>query len=226
MTTEAAARAAAAVVANLSSETGWQEAAVALVAAARDGGGSRPLVSLVTRMARPELELTRDAARRERLERLTELVLALPEEERRRLRPTANGMAAALGADRSLIDLQQRLRLGMLDWRSPPEVRRVLIEEVGRCSTRPLQSQALAERLRDTLEADPGAWEPEPLLRMAGELAIRAGATAPRLALTLAAAAGPRTGWDRPWRKLVESLRSHPEPMVAAAAGSLATSAR
>ena len=226
VTSENVARSAAAVVADLSSEAGWREAAAALVVAASEGGGTRPLVSLVTRMARPEPDLARDAARRERLGRLAELVLELPEEERRRLRPTANGMAAALGADRSLIDLQQRLRLRMLDWRSPADVRRVLIEEVGRCSTRPLQSEALAERLREALEADPGAWEPEPLLRMAGELANRAGTTAPRLALTLAAAAGPRTGWGQPWRELVESLRSHPEPVVAAAAGSLATSAR
>jgi len=225
VTTEGAARSAAAVLGDLSGDAGWREAAVTLVAAAREGSGTRPLVSLVTRMARPEPDVARDAARRERLGRLAELVLALPEEVRRRLRPTAHGMAAALGADRTLIDLQQRLRLGTLDWRSPADVRRVLIEAVGRCSTRPLQTEALAGRLRDTLEADPGAWEPEPLLRMAGELATRAGGTAPLLALALAAAAGPRTGWDQPWLDLVESLRSHPEPAVAAAAGSVPTSA-
>ena len=214
---------AAAVVADLASEAGWRDAATELVVSAQDGAGARALVRLATRWARPDADLDRDAARRARLAHLSGLVLALPGDERRRLRSTVYGMAAALGADRSLIDLQQRLRLGALDWRSPPEVRRALIEAVGKCSTRPLQAEALAGRLQDALEADPGAWEPEPLLRMAGELATRAGVAAPRLALAMAAVAGPRCGWDTPWLDLVESLRGHPEPVVALAAGSVPT---
>ena len=214
---------AAAVVADLASDAGWREAAAVLVASVRAGDGARPIVRLATGMARPDPDLARDAARRERLAHLTGLVLALPGDDRRRRRSTVNGIAAALGADRSLIDLQQRLSLGALDWRSPPEVRRVLIEAVGKCSTRPLQAEALARRLQDALEADPGAWEPEPLLRMAGELATRAGVAAPRLALALAAAAGPRSGWEPRWRDLVESLRGHPEPAVALAATSVPT---
>ena len=219
---EEEAETAAAVVADPASDAGWQEAAEALVTWVREGDGDRAMVRLATRMARPDPDLARDSARRRRLAHLTGLVLALPADERRRLRATVNGMAAALGADRSLIDLQQRLRLGTLDWRSPPEVRRVLIEAVGKCSTRPLQAEALAGRLHDALEADPGGWEPEPLLRMAGELATRAGVAAPRLALALAAAAGPRSGWDTPWLDLVASLRGHPEPAVALAATSMA----
>lgn len=97
---ENAAEAAAAEVANLDSDAGWREAAAELVASAREGGGTRSLVLLATRMARPEPDLARDAARR--------------------------------------------------------------------------------------------AWEPEPLLRMAGELATRAGVAAPLLALAMAAAARPR----------------------------------
>lgn len=137
------------------------------------------------------------------------------------MRKTINGVAAALGADRSLVDLQQGLRIGTLDWRSPGQVRQVLLEAVGQCATRPLHVEALAERVQQALDADPAAWEPEALLRMAGELATRAGRAAPRVAVAMAAAAGPRRAWDTPWRDLVGSLRGHPDPAVASAARSI-----
>jgi len=226
---EREAEAAAAFVADLGSGGDWRAAAASLVDAARDGPGVRPLVLLAVTLATPERgggeDLGRDLPRRQRLVHLVELLLALPGEERRRMRATINGVAATLGADRSLLDLQQRLRMSALDWRSPSQVRQVLLEAVGQCSTRPLQTDALARRVRETLESEPGEWEPEDLVRMAGELATRAGLAAPRVALALAAAAGPRSGWDTDWRDLVLSLRDHPEPDVASAAHSIYTAA-
>ena len=221
----------AAVVADLLSGERWRGAAAALVDAARQGPGIRPLVLLAATLATPAEEPDgvagpgRDQPRRQRLTHLAGLLLVLPADERRRMRAPINGVAAALGADRSLLDLQQRLRLGTLDWGSPSQVRQVLLEAVGQCATRPLQTQALAARVEQALEADSAGWDPEALLRMAGELATRAGLTAPRVALAMAAAAGPRTGWKTSWRDLVLSLRDHPDPDVASAARSLYTAA-
>lgn len=226
--TEHKAEAAAAVVADLGSGSEWRAAAASLVELARRGAGVRPLVLLAASLAAPGEESDpagagRDLPRRQRLARLAELLLALPGQERRRMRATINGVAATLGADRSLLDLQQRLRMGTVDWRTPSQVRQVLLEAVGQCSMRPLQTEALAGRVQQALEAEPTAWEPEPLLRMAGELATRAGLAAPRVAVALAAAAGPPSGWDTGWRDLVLSLRAHPEPDVASAARSIYT---
>lgn len=221
----------AAVVADLLSGERWRGAAAALVESAREGPGIRPLVLLAATLATsaPEPDgvasRARDHPRRQRLAHLTGLLLALPADERRRMRATINGVAAALGADRSLLDLQQRLRLGTLDWRSPSQVRQVLLEAVGQCATRPLQTRALAARVEQALEYDSAGWDPDALLRMAGELATRAGLTAPRVALAMAAVAGRRTGWDDSWRDLVLSLRGHPDPDVASAARSIYTAA-
>ncbi len=217
------------MVADIAAGRPWRAAAASLVEAARRGPGIRPLVLLTASLATPEDEVhgdaDRDLPRRQRLAHLTGLLLDLPGDERRRMRATINGVAATLGADRSLLDLQQRLRMGTVDWRAPSQVRQVLLEAVGQCSMRPLQTEALAGRVQQALEAEPTAWEPEPLLRMAGELATRAGLAAPRVAVALAAAAGPPSGWDTGWRDLVLSLRAHPEPDVASAARSIYTDA-
>jgi len=224
---EVEAEATAAVVADLGADDGWQAAAESLVGSARDGPGVRPLVLLAATLAAPPGgaaagDADRDMRRRQRLDHLAGSLLAVPYEERRRMRTTINGVAAALGADRSLVGLQQRLRMSTVDWRSPSHVRRVLLEAVAQCATRPLHVEGLAGRVQDALDADPGAWEPEPLVRMAGELATRAGLAAPLVAVALAAVAGPRSGWDQQWRDLVVSLRDHPEADVASAARALA----
>lgn len=212
-------------MADLDSGDEWVDAAAAVVDSARRDPGIRPLVLLAASLASPlegpqRGDPGRDLRRRQRLDHLATLLLALPAEERRRMRKTINGVAAALGADRSLVDLQQRLRIGSLDWSSPGQVRRVLLEAVGQCATRPLHVEGLAQRVQQALDADPAAWDPESLLRMAGELATRAGHVAPRVAVAVAAAAGPRSGWEEHWAALVVSLQDHPEPAVASAARS------
>ena len=217
--------AAAAVVADLGSGDGWRAAAAWLVGAAREGRGVRPLVSLAATLAAAPTtaagDADRDMRRRQRLDHLTGLLLAVPYEDRRRMRTAINGVAAAFGADRSLVGLQQRLRMSTVDWRSPSQVRQVLLEAVAQCATRPLHVEGLAGRVQHALDADPGAWEPEPLVRMAGELATRTGLAAPLVAVALASVAGPRSGWDDQWRDLVVSLRGHPEADVASAARAL-----
>lgn len=218
------AAAAAAVVADLGSGDEWRAAASTVVDSARHGPGVRTLVGLAATLASPSNPAAGaqpDMRRRQRLDHLAGLLLDLPGTERRRMQEAINGVAAALGADRSLLDLQQRLRMATVDWRSPSEVRQVLLLAVGQCATRPMHVEGLAGRVQEALDADADAWEPEQLLRMAGELATRAGLAAPRAAVAMAAVAGPRRCWSQPWRDLVLSLRDHPEPEVASAARSL-----
>jgi hypothetical protein len=81
-----------------------------------------------------------------------------------------------------------------------------------------LRVPALAGLVRCSIQDDPDGWDPHALLGLATELANRAGVAGGRLAVEVAAAAGPRTGWDARWRAYVRSLRWHPDPDVASAA--------
>jgi hypothetical protein len=214
---------AAALVADLDATADWRPAAVTLVEAAAAGGGPHPLVLLATRLAPVGDEAAadrsdRDLPRRQRLTHVAELLIDLPIAARHGLRDAFQGFAAALGTDPTMLGLQQRLRVGALDWRRPGDVRQALLQAAGQCATRPLQAGALAALVRASLREDPDAWDPHALLGLATELANRAGVAGGRVAVEVAAAAGPRTGWDGRWRPYLRSLRWHPDPDVASAA--------
>ncbi|MCH6163588.1 hypothetical protein [Streptomyces marispadix] len=65
----------------------------------------------------------------------------------------------------------------------------------------------------------------ERVLPVAKELADDGGTAAGLLAVTLAAAVNPASGWPEPWRELLRAIRRHDEPDVRAAALELATDA-
>jgi hypothetical protein len=65
----------------------------------------------------------------------------------------------------------------------------------------------------------------ERVLPVARELAEDGGTAAGLLAVTLAAAVNPASGWPEPWRELLRAIRRHDEPDVRAAALELATDA-
>jgi hypothetical protein len=78
------------------------------------------------------------------------------------------------------------------------------------------------DRLVGTLQRD-RRWTEEAVLAAAEALARQPGPAGGLIALRLLAAAGGGLGWPRPFRRVVRTLRAHPDPLVAEAALELDT---
>lgn len=214
-------------VTDLDNRRTWRQAAeglVELVAALPAGAGTLEdvLTRLVTADADPDTPDAQDDRDRPARRRVAHLVLTLGRraQNRRTARQTAGQMGVLLAGHEEFVPLAAQLLCASLDPEADAEtLGRQLRAIAGLHSERPGLAWRTAGELRRILRPfhRPGA-DRERLLPVARDLAEDGGLATGLLAVTLAAALNPGSGWPGPWRAFLRDVRRHAVPDVRTAA--------
>ena len=213
-------------VVDLSSGSSWRHAAASLVAIYADEGDTGQTNTALARLSATATEPDQDAGAdrdrpaRQRLGTLVSLLVALPLDQRTRLRPSLVGAADRLQPDPTTLGWQIDLRLCAVDLARPADALREIADLL---EPRPLATTAAASSLREVLRRDETTWQPDDLIPPFDALANRGDLAGAHLALALAAVAGPRSGWGTAWRDRLRTMRGRGVHDIAAAALSITT---
>ncbi|QPP05627.1 hypothetical protein G4Z16_03595 [Streptomyces bathyalis] len=172
----------------------------------------------------PDARADRDRPARRRVEHLA-LTLGECAKKRGVARRPAGRTGVLLAGHEEFVPIAARLLCSAVTLESDAEtLGRQLRGIAGLHTHRPGLAWRTAEELRRSLRPVQRPSETrERLLPVAQELADDGGTAAGLLAVTLAAAVNPASGWAEPWRDLLRSMRRHDVPDVRAAALDLET---
>ncbi|MEU9020529.1 hypothetical protein [Actinomadura sp. NPDC048394] len=214
----------AGLVTDLDTAQGWRPALDALVRCVVAGFGAAEFGAAASALATAPDEPSADAERDlPAFQRLSELVGAVRGAAGRD-RETAERAIAALDG-RLPRDLACELEAATLRW-DAPGIATALDALADRCTGGVFAAQQVAESLvpwaddtwlqfAEYMSLPAGTPDPEAVLPHAERLAARGDLAGGLFAAALAGGHAPRAGWPEPWRALLRTLRTHPDPDVA-----------
>jgi len=221
-----------AAVTDLANRGTWQEAAdglVELVTALPDSGAT--LTGVVSRLIAsdadpdtPDAHPDRDRPARRRVEHIV-LTLGQRALDHRTARQAAGQTGVLLAAHEEFVPLAARLLCAAVDLEADAETLGKQLRGIaGLHAELPGQAWRTADELRRALQPvhRPGGTR-ERLLPVAHSLVSDGGHAAGLLAVALAAAVNPGSGWPEPWRAFLRDVRRHAVPDVRVAALEVAT---
>ncbi|MFC4496074.1 hypothetical protein ACFPA8_18275 [Streptomyces ovatisporus] len=222
----------AAAVTDLSSRGTWQQAADGLVElAAALPESATTFTDVVSRLIAsdadphtPDADPDRDRPARRRVEHIV-LTLGKRAGGHRTARQAAGQTGVLLAAHEEFVPLAARLLCSAVDLEADEEtLGRQLRGIAGLHAQLPGQAWRTADELRRTLQPyDRPAAGRDRLLPVARGLVADGGHATGLLAVALAAAVNPRSGWTEPWRAFLRDVRRHAVPDVRVAALEVAT---
>ncbi|SCK33125.1 hypothetical protein H181DRAFT_02697 [Streptomyces sp. WMMB 714] len=219
-------------VTDLSNRGTWQYAADGLVelAAALPGSAST-FTDVVSRLIAsdadphtPDADPDRDRPARRRVEHIV-FTLGRRAGSHRNARQAAGQTGVLLAGHEEFVPLAARLLCSAVDLGADEEtLARQLRGIAGLHAQLPGQAWRTADELRRTLQSGHRpSGSSERLLRVARGLVADGGHASGLLAVALAAAVNPRSGWSEPWRAFLRDVRRHEVPDVRVAALEVAT---